>query len=406
MNGNSIILESYPDILGKLETTRPNNNLLLGNGFNLSLGIKTDYKSIVSKMRENNQEYLSVLSENANIEDFIGKCTNYIADNPYSKFMKTYFHNKIKLDFMKAVTQIVSIEVRKLRNEKNEGIFLLLKKFDSFFTLNYDPFLYQLLMQYKNEKALIFTNTLLEIKNMMDDESKQLLDEMKSGYDSGLLTIVIDRKPVRLDLNKLAKADFKVNMREYFGQKYSKAKIDKIVDQFWKEKDAEDKMYIDHIDDGFRLFDGNLVFSSQDIQNVFFLHGAFHLYCRGKSIYKITQESEKALYTKIEEIVENAQENIICVFSDKNKIDEIVQNDYLSNAYSKLHKLEGSLVIIGCSLADNDYHIYEEINESKIENIFYASSEDSKIKDKEKAEKWFFGKNVYLFDKTTISYIR
>jgi hypothetical protein len=257
----------------------------------------------------------------------------------------------------------------------------------------------------KKEQALAFTNTLLEIKNMMDDESKELLDELKKGYDSGILTINIDTRPEKFDLNKLTKAAFKVSMIEYFKHKYSKPKIDKIVERFWNEKDAEKRKYIDHVDDGFRLFDGKLAFHNQGTQNVFFLHGAFHLYTKGKSIYKITQESEKALYNKLEEIIEDAHESIICVFSDKNKLTEITKNEYLTSAYSRLHELEGSLVIIGCSLAENDAHIFNEINKSKIRVIYYSSSENAKGEDNKKASKWFPDKNIILFDRNTISYI-
>jgi len=400
-------IKSYLEILNEIEDTKPNNNLFLGNGFNLSLGISTDYKSIVAKMKENNKEYITVLNDNTNIEWFIGECTNKIKEGPQMKFLKLYIHNKIKLDFMKAVTQIVSLEIRKLRSEKNDGIYLFLRNFDSFFTLNYDPFLYQLLMTYKKdkkEKGVVFSNTLLEIKNMMDEESKKLLEELKIGYDSGILTINIDKNPEKFDLNKLSKAVFKTNMREYFKNKCSKSKIDKLVDHFWNEKDAIKRKYIDHIDDGFRLFDGKLAFQDVDIQNVFFLHGAFHIYSKGKSIYKITQESEKALYHKIEEVVENGTENIICVFTDNNKLDEILQNEYLKSAYSKLHKMEGVLVIIGCSLDKNDAHIFSEINKSKITKIYYASSIDSIEKDYENLEKWFLEKEINLFDRNTISY--
>jgi len=71
-------LISYTDVLQELEKSKPNNHLLLGNGFNLSLGIKTDYKSILDQMKENNKEYESVITGNFDLEEFIGACKSQI----------------------------------------------------------------------------------------------------------------------------------------------------------------------------------------------------------------------------------------------------------------------------------------------------------------------------------------
>jgi len=122
MSVNEIHLINYEDVLQELEQSKPNNHLLLGNGFNLSLGIKTNYESIFNKMKENNKDFESVITENFNLEKFIGECKAKIHEdnNPYSNFMKGYYHNKIKLDFMKAVTQIVTKEVKNIYQEKNE----------------------------------------------------------------------------------------------------------------------------------------------------------------------------------------------------------------------------------------------------------------------------------------------
>jgi len=69
-----------------------------------------------------------------------------------------------------------------------------------------------------------------------------------------------------------------------------------------------------------------------------------------------------------------------------------------------LSELSGALVIIGCSLSDNDSHIYRKINSSKVKTIYISSKETSKKKDYEKAEKFFKGKEIILFDRKTITY--
>ncbi len=404
-------LISYTDVLQELEKSKPNNHLLLGNGFNLSLGIKTDYNSILNKMKENNKDFESVITDDFDLEEFIGACKSQIieADNPYFDFMKRYYHNKIKLDFMKAVTEIVSKEMKNIIQVEKEEIYLLLEQFDSYFTLNYDPFLYQLLMSYKKDdkkEVLIFENTLPFIKEQMEISTQVILKEIEDGYQSGILIINMGEDQQQLELRRLSKQDFEKEMKHYFGKRVSKSELKKVIDHFWKNKDLTERREIEKIDDGFGLFEKEIIFKNPKTQNLIFLHGAFHIYQRGKVIHKITQQSEKALYKKIEEVVEDADEKIICVFSDTNKEIEISQNEYLRNGLNKLAEIEGALLIIGSSLAKNDAHIFEKVNQSKIQRIFIASCDKDKAKDFKNANKFWSGKEVILLDRDTVSYAK
>jgi len=53
-------LIDYDEVLKDLGRTAPQNHLLLGNGFNLSLGINTSYPNILKVMKKNNREYETV----------------------------------------------------------------------------------------------------------------------------------------------------------------------------------------------------------------------------------------------------------------------------------------------------------------------------------------------------------
>ena len=131
------------------------------------------------------------------------------------------------------------------------------------------------------------------------------------------------------------------------------------------------------INDGF--LSGEFSHQNREFQNLFFLHGAFHIYCRDKSIYKITQKQDKALYKRLEEIINNENEDIVCIFQNEGKEKEIESNEYLKNAHIKLSELEGAIVIIGSSLADNDAHIFKRINENKnIKTIYISISQKDK----------------------------
>lgn len=147
---------------------------------------------------------------------------------------------------------------------------------------------------------------------------KEILEEIENGYQSGILTINMGSDQKKLALNMLTKSDFEKEMKLYFGKKASTSGLKKAIDHFWNTKDSKNTKVLEKIDDGFGLFGKEITFKNPQTQNLFFLHGAFHIYQRGKTIHKITQQSEKALYQKIEEVVEDADENIICVFCDVN----------------------------------------------------------------------------------------
>lgn len=399
---------TYPEMLEQLETTNLENHLLLGNGFNLSLGIKTGYKDIFQQMKINNSDYKSVMGENFDLENFIGECKKQISsqNNPHYEFMTKFYHNKIKLDFMNAVTQIVSKEIKNIYQEKNEKIYLLLKNFNNFFTLNYDPFLYQFLMSFKKEpeKAIAFSPEFPFIKDLVQEEDKKLFDLIHEAYLSGELSVSIPNHPKKTsDLKNMKKSDFSREIQNYLKDSYPKKQIQRVVNKIWDEINKKNGKYIENLDDGFGLFGKELVYIHPETQNLFFLHGAFHIYKKGKSIYKITQQSEKSLYHRIEEIVENSEENILCIFSDTNKMQEINQEEYFLNGINRLGEIKGNIVIIGCSFSDNDNHIFNQIKNSEIETIYVAAfkTEMEKIS---LIKKLFSNKKIVFFDIETITY--
>ncbi len=138
-------------------------------------------------------------------------------------------------------------------------------------------------------------------------------------------------------------------------------------------------------------------------QNLFFLHGAFHIYKDGQSIRKITQ-SDKALYDRIEDILNDDELDLVCIFQSENKKNEIAKNAYLKKCLSKLNTLSGTLVIIGSSLDDNDDHIFDEITKSNIETLYISTLEEDKNNILEKSVRKFPSKLTHLFDARSISF--
>jgi len=397
------------------------NHLLIGNGFNYGLGINTSYKSIFDKMIENDRgvyKEATPIVENCNydLELFIGELEEDI--NSDNVFLKKYIRNKIKFDFMKAAHEIVKTGIKNIYAEKNEGVYLLLQNFTNFFSLNYDSCLYLLLLKYKpidNEpnNVIAFEPSIKFIEEDMNAQQNNIYTEIKEARRTGKLKITFGDESDSLEkaLNKLTKTHFQIEVNAYSkaNNKGWKTKdIDKVVNLIFEEEKRN--FFLKKIDDGSRqmsLFSNEreFIFDVNSItQNVFFLHGAFHIYKDGRKIKKITQESDKALYEKLEEILNNEEQDIVCVFQQENKIDAINQNEYLLNCYTKLGSLTGNMVIIGSSLADNDNHIFEQINKSDIETVFISSLLREIEENYKLAKLRFPSKKIYLFVAETISY--
>lgn len=156
---------SYQDVLEQIE--QQENHLLIANGFNYGLGVHTGYKDIFQEMLKDNFGIYGDVKRKIeecdyDLELFLQKMTDDISED--NVFLKKYICNKIKMDFMKALHEIVKSQIKNIYEEKNEGIYILLKEFTNYFTLNYDAFLYMLLLKYKatddSEKMLLHLNRL------------------------------------------------------------------------------------------------------------------------------------------------------------------------------------------------------------------------------------------------------
>ena len=408
---------SYKEVLENIKNQE--NHLLIANGFNYGLGVNTGYKAIFEKMAENNwdiyNDALGMVEDcGFDLEYFIGKLENDINEN--NTFLKKYVRNKVKRDFMQATHEIVKSEIKNIYAEKNEGIFILLKEFTNYFTLNYDSLLYLLLLKYKpidnqNKNTIVFQQTLKFIEDDLNTKQSNIYSEIKLARKNGKLRLNFNSTESALekDFNKLTKVHFTEEVKEYsktFNKGWKTKDINKVVKSIFEEEKSNE--VLSKIDDGSRqltLFGETEFFYdvNSNTQNLFFLHGAFHIYKDGESFKKITQKSDKALYEKLEEVLNNEEQEVVCVFQHNNKTEAINDNEYLKHCFDKLMQISGNLVIIGSSLADNDNHIFEQINNSQIDTL-YISAFGDKDKIMTLAKNKFPHKKIYLFDAETISY--
>lgn len=405
MNDSALI--TYQDLLGELKKSTA-NHLLLGNGFNSSLGIKTDYSEIFSRMKQNYDRYRKtekiIEDNNYDIEKLIG----HLKEQTECPFLKEFIETKVKLDFMKATNEIVQESIRGVYREKNQEIFLFFKNFTNYFTLNYDPFLYLLLLQFKRGEGtndvLVLQKTMSFIENDFNSAHNNMYTKITTARKEGELQTTVGDESVHINFSTVSKTDFRSLIKRHFkGERWKSKDVDKVCDKIWEEekREGENRQEI-FLNDGFSHED----FNNSPKQNLFFLHGAFHIYEKSMGSKKITQKQNKAFCKKLEELVQGEEEEIILILasSKEDKIQYINENSYLKNCFGKLSTLNGSLVILGSSLAENDEHIFEQINNSPIKNIYISSSEDKRKDDYKKAIKLFENKNIALFNYKTISY--
>lgn len=155
-------------------------------------------------------------------------------------------------------------------------------------------------------------------------------------------------------------------------------------------------------DDGFRQ--GAEWVGEEVDQEVFFLHGALHLYFDGTSVFKRVYGEN--LGTLRDQIMEGLRKNEFPLFvaepTARKKLQSIKSNPYLNFCFNKLNDIRGSLVIYGHSMNETDEHIFKMINNSAVEDIYVSIFGDVESEDSQSiiadARRYFYGHNVVFYD--------
>ena len=408
----------YSELLEQLEDGS-SSHLLLGNGFNNSLGISTTYESIFLRMLKEEPVYKKIKEEirdtliSHDIEKLIDRLIKCLKpeNKNINRFLDAYIKRKVKFDFMKAASEIVREKIKTIYKNKNQKIYLLFKNFDNYFTLNYDTFLYLLLMKFKKSdrdqnQVLAFSKTSLSQREDLNDRQNNIYDEIFRLRKSGELKITVEGSgQTGVELKSATKGHFQAIVEQYNKEekkKWQAGDIKKVCDKIWEEE-SDNQQKLMAINDGFQ---GDFFREDDASQNIFFSHGSFHLYGDEHSIRKITQKQNRAVYQRLEEIIQEEDEDIICVLAGTSgdKVKQINDNQYLKKCFEKLFKLSGSVVIFGSDLSDNDEHIFQAINQSSVEKIYVSSSKRERSKHSKQSKKFFPTKEIVLFDYNTVSY--
>jgi len=132
-------------------------------------------------------------------------------------------------------------------------------------------------------------------------------------------------------------------------------------------------------DDGFRKpedeFDSEYVVweaGTSRSQNIWYLHGALHVFDAGSEIQKYTWINTGQRL--IEQIRDALNRDYFPLFvaegTSKEKLERIMHNEYLAKGKRSFSSIQGALFIHGHSLAENDEHFIKAIEKGKIKHLY------------------------------------
>ncbi|HGS4996390.1 TPA: DUF4917 family protein [Vibrio cholerae] len=126
-----------------------------------------------------------------------------------------------------------------------------------------------------------------------------------------------------------------------------------------------------YTDDGFR----RTTWENVDSQNVYFLHGGLHIYDDGTTIKKHAFNGD-ADVSIVDQVRNNLNQGKFPLFVSEptfeKKQTRIEHNPYLNSCFKALKNLSGPLFIHGHSMAENDRHIFNQINASGVDKVFIS----------------------------------
>lgn len=163
-------------------------------------------------------------------------------------------------------------------------------------------------------------------------------------------------------------------------------------------------------------FDKNehsLIWTSCSFQNVYYLHGALHLFSSIEGVMKeqYRESAEKPLILdRIKERIYRRQYPLFVTEGDGDaKKRQISKSAYLSNCFNHLKTLNGSLVTFGFSFGDSDQHVIDAINKAaskrsdhRLRSIYIGVFSDKDRKHIEEISNKFKVK-VNTFDAKTVN---
>jgi hypothetical protein len=128
------------------------------------------------------------------------------------------------------------------------------------------------------------------------------------------------------------------------------------------------------VKDGFgRTGPGSLTWSRPrraDEQQIFYLHGAMHLYVQDHQVRKIAVPKGQMVAQLRSNLADDKYPLVVTEGSSPDKELRIRRSAYLTYCHKRLARSAGALFIHGMAMSDNDEHILDAITRSRIDALY------------------------------------
>jgi hypothetical protein len=242
--------------------------------------------------------------------------------------------------------------VQDAEDSKEEAGNFISKFNNKIFTLNYDPFLYKIALY------------LAKKNKQITSEFGQLI----SGHEQNFDDISLPNDCLFDDLNKTEKATLYAACLSEKGKKT--AFIKEAMTYLSQKEQPQTTGW--KMKDGFSKYRQDFCWTENTDQNLFYLHGALHIYQDTSEIKKISVGRLDTLKSRIIERIDESKPLDI-IFKSTDKIKDINNNQYMKSALEQLKKITGNIYLYGVSLSENDNHIWEAINNNDEVTQVYVS---------------------------------
>ncbi len=385
--------------------------LLIGNGFNGAFEIETGYSQLFESLQEDEEKKLAMRQQiNRESIEMVRFYTNeaiirefqkdYSLESLLSKeeirrnqqsnqetlFRSNRADQQIKNEFINVLMK--ATQTGELEEQAADAKKLLENlQCSKFFTVNFDPWLYKLLLRWMGPAEDVESKSMQAPENNSLGEATNFFQSNKAYPSKYQFFLELPNhwkspKP----LSNVNKKDMKI-LRDLFeegnwlSKEYDQQGESSMAMSHGKEKQRQGNQTSFpeilqpslQLDDGFKKNGGKLYWQKNPRQNLFYLHGSLYIYEENRTIYKIASDKVSDLAKKIEEHRFSDINEVAIIFAEDGKREQIKKNNYLKHCYAELGNLKGALITYGVSFADNDKHISDKIKKNKKLKKIYIS---------------------------------
>lgn len=138
-------------------------------------------------------------------------------------------------------------------------------------------------------------------------------------------------------------------------------------DGFGKERIDEGGQYTTAID---RVYSDELIWGgNSETQNIFYLHGALHLFDNRTQIIKERYDGTYIMDKIHQRLIKNQYPIFVTAGTGDEKLNHIMHNGYLADAYNHLKSISGSLITVGFGFGEYDKHIIQAIKAAASQSL-------------------------------------